>query len=92
MKRHDLDLVSLLAGVVFLAVAASHLIGQALGSPLDATWVVPITLVALGLAGMIGGLGRSLRRPVAADVPAGSGAEVSGPADGDEKGESPVIS
>lgn len=58
MKRHDLDLTSLIAGMVFLIVAASHLLAAATGSGANLGWLVPAALVAVGVAG----LGSALRR------------------------------
>jgi hypothetical protein len=60
MKRHDLDLVSLVAGLVFAVVATTHLVGAATGDYLDLRWVAPMLLVGLGAAGLAGVL-RSLR-------------------------------
>ena len=63
MRRHDLDLTSLLAGAVFVAIAAVYLLGAATGTTIDGTWELPLALIALGLAGLVGGLGRALRKP-----------------------------
>jgi hypothetical protein len=61
VRRHDLDLVSLIAGAVFLLVAVSHLVGAAVDGDVDLGWLVPVLLVGLGLAGLAGAL-RSGRR------------------------------
>jgi hypothetical protein len=62
MKRHEIDLVSLIAGAVFLLVAATHLIGAAAGDDPDLAWLLPVLLVGLGVAGVIGAI-RGVRRP-----------------------------
>lgn len=58
MKRHDLDLVSLIAGTVFLLVAVSALIEAASDVSVDLTWLVPAALIAIGAAGLAGALRR----------------------------------
>jgi len=62
MRRHDLDLLSLIAGAVFLVVALSHLVGAATGEQLDLAWLAPAVLVGLGVAGLAGAL-RGTRSP-----------------------------
>lgn len=71
MRRHDLDLVSLITGAVFLLVAVTHLLVAAENRNVDLDWLVPVVLVALGLAGLAGALrgGRSHDEP-AVDQPA----------------------
>lgn len=61
MKRHDLDLLSLIAGAVFAAVALTHLVGAATGESLDLGWLAPVVLVGLGVAGLAGALHRGRR-------------------------------
>ena len=61
MKRHDLDLLSLIAGAVFAVVALTNLVGAATGESLDLGWLPPVVLVGLGVAGLAGAL-RSGRR------------------------------
>lgn len=60
MKRHELDLVSLIAGIVFLLVAAAYLLGAVVDYDLSLEWVVPALLIGVGAAGLAGSL-----RPVA---------------------------
>ena len=66
MRRHELDLTSLLAGLVLLAFAGAYLLGQASGHPIDARWTLPLVLVALGLVGLASGVARALSRTGAA--------------------------
>lgn len=56
MRRHDLDLLSLIAGAVFLVVALSQLFGAATDDQIELAWLVPAVLVGLGAAGMAGAL------------------------------------
>ncbi|MGN6331971.1 MAG: hypothetical protein ACTHOD_10015 [Motilibacteraceae bacterium] len=57
MRRHDLDLTSLVWGVLFLAIAAVGAV-TALGGGwrLDPRWVVPGLLVLLGGVGLLSAL------------------------------------
>jgi hypothetical protein len=79
MRRHDLDLTSLLVGMVFLGVAAVYIVGQATGAQLDASWLGPLILVSLGLAGFVGGVARSWRRSSDCDEPSGQDAAAATP-------------
>lgn len=54
MQRHDLDLTSLLSGLVFAVVAVWALLGQLLDGGVDPVWVVPGVLIGLGTAGLAG--------------------------------------
>lgn len=62
MRRHDLDLNSLICGVVFLLVAGTHLVAAASGEDVNLAWLFPVLLVGLGVAGLAGAL-RSSPRP-----------------------------
>ncbi len=61
MQRHELDLMSLVAGLVLLGVAAAYLIGYLTDVRIDASWVAPLALIGLGLAGLAGGVSRARR-------------------------------
>ena len=56
MRRHDLDLVSLITGAVFALVALAHLVGAATGDSIDPLWLAPALLIGLGVAGLAGAL------------------------------------
>ena len=56
MRRHDLDVVSLITGAVFALVAVVHLAGAATGDSLDPLWLAPVLLIGLGVAGLAGAL------------------------------------
>jgi len=51
MPRHDLDALSLVAGIVFSGVALVALLGQGLDVP--ARWALPILLIVAGVAGLV---------------------------------------
>ena len=61
MRRHELDLTSLVAGLVFVGIAVAYLVGVYTKVRIDAGWVLPIGLVGLGLAGLGGTLRAGLR-------------------------------
>lgn len=58
MYRHQLDLLSLLAGVFFLVVAVVALL-DVTGLGISLAWVWPIGLVLLGVGVLVGGRRRS---------------------------------
>jgi len=64
VRRHDLDLLSLIVGAVFLVVATAHLLAAAADNDTNLGWLAPVVLVGLGAAGLAGAL-RPVRRPVA---------------------------
>jgi hypothetical protein len=56
VRRHDLDLVSLICGIVFAVVAAAHLVAASTGEQVELVWLAPVLLVGLGVAGLAGAL------------------------------------
>lgn len=50
MERHDLDLTSLIAGILFVAVGAFFLADQLEAVDLEVRWVWPALLIGLGVA------------------------------------------
>lgn len=56
MRRHPLDVFSLLSALVILAFAALFVVGQYTSIELDGRLVVPVLLVGLGVAGLAGAL------------------------------------
>ncbi len=63
MRRHELDLTSLVAGLVFVAIAVVYLVAEVADLHVSAGWVLPLGLIGLGLAGLAGTLRRSMRSP-----------------------------
>lgn len=52
MRRHDLDWVSLIAGLVFLGFAVIYAVAALTDLSIDGRLVWPIVFVALGAAGV----------------------------------------
>jgi len=61
VRKHDLDLTSLIAGLVFVGIAVAYLVGAYTDIHVDGGWLLPIALVGLGLAGLAGSLRAGLR-------------------------------
>jgi hypothetical protein len=51
VPRHDLDIVSLVAGVAFGGAALVFLVDR--GTGLSGRWVWPILLIVIGVAGLL---------------------------------------
>ena len=51
MPRHDLDVISLVAGVAFGGAALVFLVERSTG--LSGRWIWPVLLIVLGVAGLI---------------------------------------
>lgn len=68
MRRHDLDVVSLVAGLFFVGAA---LIWGLAGDPVEALrgWPLPVLLIAVGVAGLVTSLAgwRGRGRPADGD-------------------------
>ena len=62
MNRHDLDLTSLVAGVIFVAVGGTFLLDLLIDMTLDPRWLAPLVLIGVGLAGLLSAvpMGRSM--------------------------------
>lgn len=56
MPRHDLDVISLVAGVAFGGSGLVFLIDRSTG--VSGRWVWPILLIVLGVAGLLASRGR----------------------------------
>ncbi len=52
MRKHELDLVSLVAGVLFIAIAAAYLVAGNADLTVSARWLLPLALIGIGLAGL----------------------------------------
>lgn len=53
MKRHPLDLLSLLTGTVFLVVAVVYLVADVIDRTPSAQVVMPLMVMGLGIAGLV---------------------------------------
>jgi hypothetical protein len=73
VRRHDLDLTSLICGVVFLLVAGTHLVAAASGEQVELVWLFPALLIGLGVAGLAGALRSKGRTDDPAPVEDGTG-------------------
>jgi hypothetical protein len=69
MKRHPLDIVSLVGGLLFMGLGFAFLLDALDKWSADVTWVPPIVLIALGLAGVLSTVGRRGPGDVAAATP-----------------------
>ncbi len=94
MRRHELDVFSLVTGLVFVAVAAGHLLDESSQLDFDGRWVLPLVMVAIGVAGLAGLVRGREARPAeatAADAPTGRPGDRTDshvPDDADESGAS----
>ena len=75
MRRHDLDWVSLIAGLVFGVFAVAYTVVSLTDVTLDGRFVWPIVLVAVGAAGVATAVTATAREEKAyAEVKAEDGA------------------
>jgi hypothetical protein len=70
VKRHQLDLFSLIAGLAFVTVAVLYLLDAAGRLHMNGQLVIPLVLIALGAAGLAGALYRMARGSDPAPAPA----------------------
>ena len=61
MRRHPLDVFSLLSGLLILGFALAFLVGALTDFLLDARLAVPLVPVGLGVAGLAGALAAQRR-------------------------------
>ena len=52
-RRHRVDWVALVAGVVFLVVALAHVAARSNDKQLDLHWTFPLLLLVLGVLGLL---------------------------------------
>ena len=62
MRKHAFDPASFILGLVLAGVAIAYLIAEAQDRTVDGAWVLPLTLIGLGVAAVAAGLNRALRR------------------------------
>ncbi len=51
MRSHDLDVLSLMAGVAFAGVGLAALLGD--GANVEARWTWPVLLIVVGVVGLV---------------------------------------
>jgi hypothetical protein len=56
VRRHEIDVASLVSGLLFLIVASVHISARATGTDLNLRWLLPATLVLLGALGLLSAL------------------------------------
>ena len=61
MRRHSLDLFSLLSGLLVIGFAIAYFVGAFTEYRLDARLAFPLLLVGLGIAGLAGALAAQRR-------------------------------
>jgi uncharacterized integral membrane protein len=61
VRRHDLDWISLIGGIVFTAIALLYLVVAVTDVNLDQRLVWPLVLVALGAAGIATAVSANMR-------------------------------
>jgi len=66
--RHDTDVVSLVAGLLFLGIAGSWVLDRAALLPGSRGWLLPLVLVGAGVVGLFSA--RARRRDLDATEPA----------------------
>lgn len=56
MRKHPIDLFSLISGLLFTGFAIAYIVGAYTDLRLDARLALPLALVGLGLAGLAGAM------------------------------------
>jgi hypothetical protein len=69
MKRHRLDLLSLVAGLLFAGLGTAFLLDALDQWSADLTWVPPIVLIVLGLGGVASTIDRHAPRTATVEAP-----------------------
>jgi hypothetical protein len=82
MRKHAFDPASFVLGLVITGVAVAYLVAEAQDRTVDGAWVLPLTLIGLGVAAVAAGLTRALRRTPAVDVSTPSAVEPAADSDG----------
>jgi hypothetical protein len=68
VRRHELDIASLIAGLVFVGISAAYLVGAFTDVHVSGAWILPLALIGLGAAGLAGTLRRGLRSDADAEI------------------------
>ncbi len=83
MRKHAFDPASFVLGLVLSGIALTYLIAAAQDRTVQAAWVLPLTLIGLGLAAVAAGLSRAFRRAPAGAPGTADPTEPTSPAHGD---------
>ncbi|WP_371497515.1 hypothetical protein OG871_16210 [Kitasatospora sp. NBC_00374] len=77
MRKHRLDLFSLISGAMFTVIAVLYLVASLDNDSVDGRIVIPVTFIVLGVAGLVGAVAAVSRRarPVPVEAPAEPGDE-----------------
>jgi hypothetical protein len=77
VRRHEIDAVSLVAGLLFVVVAWVHIVARSTETDLNLRWMVPAVLVLLGVLGLLSAVRFPRREPAgdAADAAAVAAAD-----------------
>jgi hypothetical protein len=70
MTRHRLDVFALCSGLLFVGLAIGFLLDGLDVWNADPTWIAPLFLIVLGIAGVLSTLGREGRERVSQGEPA----------------------
>ncbi|MDH6578101.1 hypothetical protein [Kitasatospora sp. MAP5-34] len=62
MRKHPLDLFSLIAGGLFATIAVLYLVAALNDQSVNGRIVIPVTLIVLGTAGLAGAVAAMSRR------------------------------
>lgn len=62
MRRHSFDPTSFILGLVVAGLAVVYLVAEAEDRAIDGAWIFPVALIGLGIAAVVAGLSRALRR------------------------------
>ncbi|MFB6893695.1 hypothetical protein ACFCX4_30745 [Kitasatospora sp. NPDC056327] len=62
MRKHRLDLFSLIAGGLFTVIAVLYLVAAVNDVSVNGRIVIPVTFIVLGLGGLAGAVAAAVRR------------------------------
>ncbi|MFE2723699.1 hypothetical protein [Kitasatospora sp. NPDC059327] len=62
MRKHQLDLFSLIAGGLFTVIAVLYLVAALNDISVNGRIVIPVTFIVLGLGGLAGAVAAAVRR------------------------------
>ncbi|MEV6208360.1 hypothetical protein [Kitasatospora sp. NPDC051914] len=69
MRKHRLDLFSLISGTLFTVVAAVYLVASLNDRTVNGRIVIPVALIGLGAAGLAGAVAAVARRGRGGELP-----------------------